>query len=133
MHPDFRGVDERPEATGSTLATSDVVDAVDFAGAVSWVPIDDLTRWYAYNRDERPEEDYADQVAASCGGDPTASGEAAASCAGRDEADARFGEGDPPLLATLASAAVTAVVFDDGHAVVHDPGLRWLLELDAAR
>ncbi|WP_369055762.1 alpha/beta hydrolase family protein [Kineococcus terrestris] len=234
VHPDFRGVNERPEATGSTPTTSDVVDAVDFAvaeggvdpgrvyvvgssgggttalllagrhpdrfaGAVSWVPIDDLTRWYAYDRDERPEEDYADQIAASCGGDPTAGGGAAASCAGRSpasvlaaareaavpvylgvgirdetvpplegleafdaladeedrvgadalaaaadgellpevagrqEADARFGEGDPPVLATLASAAVTAVVFDDGHAVVHDPGLRWLLELDAAR
>jgi dienelactone hydrolase len=31
VHPEFRGVNERPEATGSDLAVADVVDAVDFA------------------------------------------------------------------------------------------------------
>ncbi len=31
MQPDFRGVNDDPEATGSTLAIQDVIDAVDFA------------------------------------------------------------------------------------------------------
>ena len=31
IHPDFRGVNDRPQATGSALAVQDVIDAVDFA------------------------------------------------------------------------------------------------------
>ncbi|GGI04723.1 alpha/beta hydrolase family protein [Egicoccus halophilus] len=31
VHPNFRGANDRPEATGSDLAVQDVVDAVDFA------------------------------------------------------------------------------------------------------
>jgi hypothetical protein len=31
INPNFRGVNERPEATGSDLAVSDVIDAVDYA------------------------------------------------------------------------------------------------------
>jgi poly(3-hydroxybutyrate) depolymerase len=31
IHPDFRGVNDNPEATGSDLAVSDVVDAIDHA------------------------------------------------------------------------------------------------------
>lgn len=104
--PDFRGVFERPEATGSDAAVQDVVDAIDWAilrggvdaervfvvgfsgggmmslllagrhpdrlaGAVSWVPVHDLVDWYAYNRDEQPDALYQQQIASSCGGDPT--------------------------------------------------------------
>lgn len=115
VHPDFRGVFERPEATGSDLAVQDIVDAVDFAieqggvdeervfvvgfsgggmmsllmagrhpdrfaGAAAWVPIYDLVDWYTYNRDEQPQEDYAEQIEASCGGDPTSADDARAEC-----------------------------------------------------
>jgi dienelactone hydrolase len=31
IHPDFRGVNEQPEATGSPLAVQDVIDAIDWA------------------------------------------------------------------------------------------------------
>ena len=31
IHPDFRGPNRRPEATGSLLATADIIDAVNFA------------------------------------------------------------------------------------------------------
>jgi dienelactone hydrolase len=49
-----------------------------FAGLVSWVPIDDLTAWYRYTRDADPR--YAEEIAASCGGDPTALASALAQC-----------------------------------------------------
>lgn len=118
VSPNFRGVSERPEAAGSELVVSDVLDAVDyaiaqggvdpervyvagwsgggmvsllmagraperFAGAVAWVPVADLVDWYAYNSAERPQEDYADQIRAACGGDPTADPQARASCVQR--------------------------------------------------
>lgn len=121
VQPDFRGVNDDPDATGSALAVQDVLDAVDFAvatggvdpervyvlgfsggglmalllagthpdrfaGAVSWVPIHDLSAWYAYNRAEQPQRAYAGQIAASCGGDPTTDPAAAASCAARSPA-----------------------------------------------
>ena len=31
IHPDFRGVNNRPQAMGSAFAVQDVIDAVDFA------------------------------------------------------------------------------------------------------
>ncbi|MGY2001612.1 alpha/beta hydrolase family protein [Blastococcus sp. SYSU DS1024] len=112
--PNFRGVNQRPEATGSDLVVRDVLDAVDeagrraeidpeqvyvlgfsggghlsllmvgrhpdrFAGAVSWVPIHDLTEWYAY-RVQQPGGDYAEQIRASCGGDPSVPGPARQEC-----------------------------------------------------
>lgn len=118
VHPDFRGVNERPESTGSPLAVQDVVDAVDdaierggidpdrvyvlgfsgggmmslllagqhpdvFAGAVAWVPVEDLETWYVHNVEEQPEEAYAEQIEASCGGDPTSDAEARDECATR--------------------------------------------------
>ena len=113
--PDFRGVNERPQATGSDLAVQDVVDSIDFAveqggideervfvigysgggmmsslvasrhpdrfaGAASWVPVYDLVDWYGYVRDDLPQEAYADQIIASCGGDPSVSSQAQESC-----------------------------------------------------
>jgi predicted esterase len=111
IHPDFRGVLETPEATGSDLTVQDVLDAVDFArehaaidtgrvyvsgfsgggmmalimagrhpdrfaGVVAWVPIYDLVAWYSY----APGLDYARQIEASCGGNPTTDEVAAAEC-----------------------------------------------------
>jgi dienelactone hydrolase len=49
-----------------------------FAGVVSWVPIDDLSAWYEYTRAADPR--YAEEIAASCGGDPTAVAAALAEC-----------------------------------------------------
>jgi dipeptidyl aminopeptidase/acylaminoacyl peptidase len=49
-----------------------------FAGLVSWVPIDDLSDWYVYSRSADPR--YAEEIAASCGGDPTAVAAALAQC-----------------------------------------------------
>jgi alpha-beta hydrolase superfamily lysophospholipase len=49
-----------------------------FAGLVSWVPIDDLAAWYEYSRSADPR--YAEEIAASCGGDPTAVAAALAQC-----------------------------------------------------
>ncbi|MTV26906.1 alpha/beta fold hydrolase [Nitriliruptoraceae bacterium ZYF776] len=118
LHPDFRGVNDRPEATGSDLAVQDVVDAIDvaverggvdpervfvlgfsgggmmslllagrhpdrIAGAVAWVPVEDLEDWYVHNLEDQPDEDYADQIEASCGGDPTSDPAAAEDCAAR--------------------------------------------------
>jgi pimeloyl-ACP methyl ester carboxylesterase len=103
--PDFRGVNERPQSTGSDLAVADVIDAVDFAvadggadpervfvvgfsgggmmallmagrhpdrfaAAISWVPIHDLPRWYAYNASLTPQRSYVQQIEDSCGGAP---------------------------------------------------------------
>ena len=31
MHPDFRGVNQRPEACGSELAVQDIISAVEYA------------------------------------------------------------------------------------------------------
>lgn len=53
-----------------------------FAGAVAWVPIHDLEAWYAY-RLTAPGGDYASEIRASCGGDPTVPGPARESCAAR--------------------------------------------------
>lgn len=113
--PDFRGVNLRPQATGSDLAVQDVVDSIDFAveqggvdeervfvigysgggmmsllvasrhpdrfaGVASWVPVYDLVDWYRYVRDNLPQEAYAGQIIASCGGDPSASRQAQNSC-----------------------------------------------------
>lgn len=119
IHPDFRGVNETPEATGSDLAVQDVVDAIDdaidrggidpgrvyvtgfsgggmmslllagrhpdrIAGAVSWVPVEDVNEWYAYKLDdEEDDEEYTDQIEASCGGDPSTDPEAEEDCAAR--------------------------------------------------
>lgn len=71
-----------------------------FAGAVAWVPVFDLVDWYAYNRAERPQEDYADQIAAACGGDPTRDPQARASCVHRSPAAHLEGarEADVPVL-----------------------------------
>lgn len=41
-----------------------------FAGAASWVPVHDLARWHAYNRDEQPGSEYTKAIETSCGGDP---------------------------------------------------------------
>lgn len=49
-----------------------------FAGLASWVPIDDLASWYRYTAAADPR--YAEEIAASCGGDPTASASAYADC-----------------------------------------------------
>jgi dipeptidyl aminopeptidase/acylaminoacyl peptidase len=113
--PDFRGVNLRPQATGSDLAVQDVVDSIDFAveqggvdeervfvigysgggmmsllvasrhpdrfaGVASWVPVYDVVDWYGYVRDNLPQEAYAGQIIASCGGDPSASSQAQKSC-----------------------------------------------------
>lgn len=51
-----------------------------FAGAVSWVPVYDLVDWYRFVRDNLPEKAYASQIAAACGGAPTASRQAQSSC-----------------------------------------------------
>jgi poly(3-hydroxybutyrate) depolymerase len=55
-----------------------------FAGVVSFVPIYDLIDWYAYNEEEGTE--YVDQIAASCGDDPTAEPEARQECEHRSPA-----------------------------------------------
>ncbi|WP_299958817.1 S9 family peptidase [uncultured Modestobacter sp.] len=115
--PDFRGINQRPESTGSDLVVQDVLDAVDeadrradvdpeqvylvgfsggghlgllmagrhpdrFAGVVSWVPIHDLTEWYAH-RLQQPDGDYVGEIVASCGGDPSQPGPARAECLDR--------------------------------------------------
>ena len=49
-----------------------------FAGLASWVPIDDLAAWYRYAAANEPR--YAEEIAASCGGDPTESASAYADC-----------------------------------------------------
>lgn len=54
-----------------------------FAGAVSWVPVHDLVDWYAYNREQQPGSGYADEIAASCGGDPTSDDAARQDCLSR--------------------------------------------------
>ena len=51
-----------------------------FAGAVAWVPIMDLTDWYAHTSEEFPEDRYPDDIEASCTGDPTVDDEARAAC-----------------------------------------------------
>lgn len=145
VQPDFRGVNDDPDATGSDLAVQDVLDAVDFAvaeggvdpervyvlgfsgggmmslllagrhagrfaGAVAWVPIHDLTAWYAYNRDERPDAAYAGQILASCGGDPTADARAQASCAGRSPASVLDGAREAGLPVYLGAGLQDDVV-----------------------
>lgn len=135
IHPDFRGVFETPEATGSDLAVQDVLDAVDFAaeqapidpdqvfavgfsgggmmsllmagrhpdrfaGAAAWVPIDDLVDWYGYHEDR--DTAYAEQIRASCGGDPLVEEPVAAECAQRSPTthlDAAREAGVPVYLA----------------------------------
>ena len=70
------------------------------AGAVSWVPVVDLTSWYAYNRDVKGGNRYAREIERSCGGDPTRDAAAREECAQRspeqhlDEAR----EADLPVL-----------------------------------
>ena len=51
-----------------------------FAGVASWVPVYDVVDWYRYVRDNLPQEAYAAQIIASCGGDPSASGQAQTAC-----------------------------------------------------
>ena len=51
-----------------------------FAGAVSWVPVHDLQDWYAYNVEDRGDDRYARDIAASCGGRPPQDEQAAAEC-----------------------------------------------------
>lgn len=108
IHPNFRGPNKRPEATGSELVVQDIVDAVRFAsqhanvdprrvylvgtsgggytallmagrhpdvwaGVSAWVPIVDLARWYHQSKSH--EDEYWQDVAASCGGPPGANDE----------------------------------------------------------
>jgi poly(3-hydroxybutyrate) depolymerase len=56
-----------------------------FAGAVAWVPIHSLEDWYAHNRERSGQVParYAQEIAASCGGDPTSDPAAQESCASR--------------------------------------------------
>lgn len=51
-----------------------------FAGAVAWVPIHDVTRWYAYNITEVPDATYPDEIETLCGGVPTEDGAAESEC-----------------------------------------------------
>jgi len=113
IHPDFRGPNTRPQATGSELVIADVLSAIDYAkqnarvderriyaigwsgggylalllagrepgiwaGVSAWVPISDLNAWYRESR--RQKTKYARQIAASCGGDPSADSAAADEC-----------------------------------------------------
>jgi len=101
--PDFRGPNNKPDATGSELVVADILSAVEFAKthanidssrvylvgvsgggyaallmagrswqtwtAVSaWVPIVDLEQWYVQCSEAG--RHYADEIAASCGGEP---------------------------------------------------------------
>lgn len=54
-----------------------------FAGVAAWVPVYDLLTWYVYNRDLHPDRDYAEQIEASCSGDPTADPVAREDCISR--------------------------------------------------
>ncbi len=113
--PNFRGVNDEPQATGSDRAVADVVEAVDyaveqggvdrdrvyavgfsgggmmslllagrhpdrFAGVAAFVPVHDLVRWHRYNASLFPPPDYAAEIEASCGGDPSAEADARRSC-----------------------------------------------------
>jgi len=113
IHPDFRGPNRNPKATGSELAVADIVGAVKhamgtarvdasriylfgasggghmslvmagrhpeiWAGVSSWVPITDLKAWYVECK--AAGRSYAADIAASVGGDPTASKRAAEEC-----------------------------------------------------
>ena len=104
IHPNFRGANRRPEATGSELVVADIVSAVEYckknanvdedriylmgvsgggftallmagrepdiwAGVSAWVPISDLKQWYIEHK--KKGSHYANDVARSCGGDPT--------------------------------------------------------------
>lgn len=52
-----------------------------FAGVAAWVPVYDLVTWYQWNA-ERGEE-YADEIAGACGGEPTEGSEAKEECVQR--------------------------------------------------
>ncbi|RUR51314.1 alpha/beta hydrolase family protein [Vreelandella populi] len=49
-----------------------------FAGVAAWVPVYDLETWYQWNA-ERGEE-YAEEIASACGGEPTEGSEAREEC-----------------------------------------------------
>ncbi|WP_018915920.1 alpha/beta hydrolase family protein [Vreelandella zhanjiangensis] len=49
-----------------------------FAGVAAWVPVYDLVTWYQWNA-ERGEE-YAEEIASACGGEPTEGSEARKEC-----------------------------------------------------
>lgn len=103
IHPDFRGPNRRPEATGSDLVIADIASAVEYAveaadvdpnavylvgtsgggyaallmagrrpelwaGVSAWVPISDLSAWYAHCRTHGLI--YQHDIAVSCGGAP---------------------------------------------------------------
>ena len=72
-----------------------------FAGAVSWVPVHDLEDWYAYNVEQRGGGQYAQDIAASCGGSPPRDEDAARECeqrSPRTHLDAAREEGVPVFL-----------------------------------
>jgi dienelactone hydrolase len=116
IHPNFRGRNVGPDATGSEKVVADILSAVQWAkkqtkidarriyvvgnsgggyaallmagrapklwaGVSAWVPISDLNKWY----DETKQRalPYAEQLSASCGGDPSAVKTARAECAKR--------------------------------------------------
>jgi len=55
-----------------------------FAGVAAWVPIHDLTFWYRYN--ESIGSHYADDIVEACGGEPSMSDVARATCTRRSPA-----------------------------------------------
>ena len=50
------------------------------AGAVAWVPVHDLVKWYGYTSQKRPQPRYPGHIRASCGGDPSADSGARERC-----------------------------------------------------
>jgi poly(3-hydroxybutyrate) depolymerase len=113
IHPNFRGPNRAPQATGSDLAVQDVLDAVEYtkknasvdedriyligvsgggymsllmagrapevwAGVSAWVPLTDLKQWHIDSVEAGRE--YAQDIVASVGGDPTKDPAAAEEC-----------------------------------------------------
>ncbi|PMR74854.1 alpha/beta hydrolase family protein [Billgrantia endophytica] len=52
-----------------------------FAGVAAWVPVYDLVTWYEWSVER--DEDYADEIAGACGGEPREGTEAHAECVER--------------------------------------------------